>query len=49
MAEYLEREVAMTMPVLPKRYRQFTPDDVYNSPVDCTVTDWMPLPNLPKK
>lgn len=29
--------------------RQFTPDDVYNSPVDCAVTDWMPLPNLPKK
>ena len=29
--------------------RQFTPDDVYNSLVDCTVTDWMPLPNLPKR
>lgn len=29
--------------------RQFTPDDVYNSPVDCAVTDWMPLPNLPKR
>jgi hypothetical protein len=29
--------------------RQFTPDDIYNSPVDCAVTDWMPLPKLPKK
>ena len=29
--------------------RQFTPDDVYNNPVDCAVTDWMPLPNLPKR
>ena len=28
--------------------RQFTPDDVYNSPVDCTVTHWMPLPQPPK-
>lgn len=28
--------------------RQFTPDDVYNSPVDCNVTHWMPLPELPK-
>ena len=28
--------------------RQFTPDDVYNSPVDCAVTDWMPLPEPPK-
>ncbi len=27
--------------------RQFTPDDVYNSPVDCTVTHWMPLPAPP--
>lgn len=27
--------------------RQFTPDDVYNSPVDCPVTHWMPLPELP--
>lgn len=29
--------------------RQFTPDDVYNNLVDCAVTDWMPLPKLPKK
>lgn len=29
--------------------RQFMPYDVYNSPIDCAVTDWMPLPNLPKK
>lgn len=28
--------------------RQFTPDDIYNNPVDCTVTHWMPLPDLPK-
>lgn len=28
--------------------RQFTPDDIYNNPVDCTVTHWMPLPKLPK-
>lgn len=28
--------------------RQFTPDDVYNSPVDCAVTHWMPLPEPPK-
>ncbi len=27
--------------------RQFTPDDVYNNPVDCPVTHWMPLPELP--
>lgn len=27
--------------------RQFTPDDVYNSPVDCSVTHWMPLPAPP--
>lgn len=24
--------------------RQFNPDDVYNNPVDCAVTHWMPLP-----
>lgn len=29
--------------------RQFTPDDVYNSPVDCPVTHWMPLPELPDR
>lgn len=23
--------------------RQFNPDDVYNNPVDCAVTHWMPL------
>lgn len=28
--------------------RQFTPDDVYNNPVDCAVTHWMPLPEPPK-
>lgn len=28
--------------------RQFTPDDIYNNPVDCTVTHWTPLPELPK-
>ncbi len=28
--------------------RQFTPDDVYNNPIDCTVTHWMPLPDAPK-
>lgn len=27
--------------------RHFTPDDVYNSPVDCPVTYWMPLPAPP--
>ncbi len=29
--------------------RQFTPDDVYNCPVDCEVTHWMPLPKPPKE
>lgn len=27
--------------------RQFNPDDVYNNPVDCAVTHWMPLPKAP--
>ena len=27
--------------------RQFTPDDVYNNPVDCAVTHWMLLPEPP--
>lgn len=26
-----------------------TPDDVYNNPVDCAVTHWMPLPELPEE
>ena len=29
--------------------RCFTPDDVYNNPVDCEVTHWMPLPELPEE
>ena len=29
--------------------RQFNPDDVYNNPVDCVVTHWMPLPEAPKE
>lgn len=29
--------------------RYFTPDDVYNCPVDCEVTHWMPMPELPKE
>lgn len=29
--------------------RQFTPDDVYNCPVDCEVTHWMTLPVPPKE
>ena len=29
--------------------RQFNPDDVYNNPVDCAVTHWMPLPEAPEK
>jgi hypothetical protein len=29
--------------------RQFTPDDVYNCPVDCEVTHWRPLPKSPKE
>lgn len=28
--------------------RQFNPDDVYNNPVDCSVTHWMPLPDAPE-
>lgn len=28
--------------------RQFCPDGVYNCPVDCAVTHWMPLPEPPK-
>jgi hypothetical protein len=27
--------------------RQFNPDDVYNNPVDCAVTHWMPLHGAP--
>ena len=29
--------------------RQFNQDDVYNNPVDCDVTHWMPLPEPPKE
>ena len=29
--------------------RQFNPDDVYNNPVDCAVTHWMPLPDAPEE
>ena len=29
--------------------RQFNPNDVYNNPVDCAVTHWMPLPEPPKE
>ena len=29
--------------------RQFNPDDVYNNPVDCAVTHWMPLPEAPEE
>ena len=29
--------------------RCFTPDDVYNCPVDCEVTHWMPMPDLPEE
>lgn len=29
--------------------RQFTPDDVYNNPIDCEVTRWMELPDAPEK
>ena len=29
--------------------RQFNPDDVYNNPVDCAVTHWMPLPETPEE
>lgn len=28
--------------------RQFNTDDVYNNPVDCKVTHWMPLPDVPE-
>lgn len=28
--------------------RQFNPDDVYNNPVDCAVTHWMPLAEAPE-
>ena len=28
--------------------RQFNTDDVHNNPVDCSVTHWMPLQDLPK-
>ena len=27
--------------------RQFTPDNVYNNPIDCEVTRWMELPDAP--
>ena len=29
-------------------YRQFNVDDVYNNLIDCTVTHWMPMPELPE-
>ena len=29
--------------------RQFNPDDVYNNPVDCAVTHWMPMLEAPKE
>lgn len=29
--------------------RHFTPDDIYNNPVDCAVTHWLPLPSIPKE
>lgn len=29
--------------------RHFIPDDVYNCAVDCEVTHWMPMPELPKE
>lgn len=29
--------------------RQFTPDDVYNNPIDCPITHWMPLPEPPEE
>lgn len=29
--------------------RQFNPDDVYNNPVDCAVTHWIPLPEAPEE
>lgn len=28
---------------------KFNPDDVYNNPVDCAVTHWMPLPGAPEE
>lgn len=28
--------------------RQFNPDDVYNNPVDCAVTHWMPMLEAPE-
>lgn len=27
--------------------RRFNPDDVFNCPIDCPVTHWMPLPPTP--
>ncbi len=29
--------------------RKFNPDDVYNNPVDCTVTHWMSFPEAPEE
>ena len=29
--------------------RRFNPDDVYNNPVECAVTHWMPLPEVPEE
>ena len=28
--------------------REFNTDDVYNNPIDCKVTHWMPLPDAPE-
>lgn len=45
-AEYSEETDDYFVPKGWWESRHFTPDDVYNNPVDCEVTHWMPLPGV---
>lgn len=45
-AEYSEETDDYFVPQGWWESRHFTPDDVYNNPVDCEVTHWMPLPGV---
>lgn len=45
-AEYSEETDDYFVPQGWWESRHFTPDDVYNNPVDCEVTHWMPLPEV---
>lgn len=45
-AEYSEETDDYFVPQGWWESRHFTPDDVYNNPVDCEVTHWMPQPGV---